>query len=82
MHVCRAGLEALTSPHFMSAARTEAECLDIIGTKVLRVLLLAIHSHSCNVKLYTETSSLRTLKIMLRNLNGLCVHEFGFNSQN
>ncbi len=32
----------------------------------------------CNEKLYTETSSLRTLKIMPRNLSKMYVHEFGF----
>jgi hypothetical protein len=29
-------------------------------------------------KSHTETSSLKTLKIMPRNLNEVCVHEFGF----
>ncbi len=62
---------------------TEAEFLDVIGTKVLRVLLLAIHSHFYSLPLwakvvwnwivmkilYTETSSLRTLKILPRNFN-------------
>ncbi len=63
---------------------TEAEFLDVIGTKNVRVFLLVIHSHRdftrppleqklklvCNVNtVYTENSSLRTLKIMPRNLN-------------
>jgi hypothetical protein len=35
------------SPRFLYyfSASTEAEFLDVIGTKVLRVFLLAIHSH-------------------------------------
>ncbi len=71
------------------------EFLVIIGTNVLRVFLLAILSHinpppplpRAKVvwnwfvlkALYTETSSLRTLKIMPRNLNEMkwYVHEFG-----
>ncbi len=65
----------------------EAEFLDVIGTKVLRIFLLTIHSnlYSQIAKWFgtcleckhciMETSSLRTIKIMPRNLN---VHEFGF----
>jgi hypothetical protein len=37
---------------------TEAEFLNVIGTKMLRVFLLAFHSI---ITLYSETSSLRTL---------------------
>jgi hypothetical protein len=33
------------------------------------------------LKLYTKTSSLRTLKIMPRKINELYFHEFGFSSQ-
>ncbi len=43
---------------FVLTVISEDEFLGVIGTKVLRVFLLAIHSH-----LYTETSVLRTLKI-------------------
>jgi hypothetical protein len=32
-------------PHFLTPGKSEAEFLDVIGTKVLRVFLLAIHSH-------------------------------------
>jgi hypothetical protein len=66
-----------------------AEFLDVIGIKVLRVFLLAIHSHLHGhiyyrilpplpppIVQYTETSSLRTLKIMTSTK--LYVHEFGF----
>jgi hypothetical protein len=58
-----------------------AEFLDVIGPKVLRVFLLALHSHLYTTEvysppepkwietcLYTETSSLRTLKIFKRPL--------------
>jgi hypothetical protein len=93
---------------YLSTSRPEAEFLDEIQTKVLRVFLLAIQSplfcssalrflflkltksrtvftvqFLCSVKekggkpyrkicpfpIHTETSSLRTLKIMSRNLN-------------
>ena len=72
----------------------EAEFLDVIWTKVLRVFLLAIHSHlywqvlplpplgKSGLKLgciVMKTSSLRTLKIMPRKTSTkLCVHEFVF----
>ncbi len=77
----------------------EAEFLDVFGTKVFRVFILARLSHLykgilhppppllsksglklvCNKTLYTETPSLRTLKIMSRKLNEkLYVHESGF----
>jgi hypothetical protein len=46
----------------LSKKKTEAEFLNIIGTKVL----------------YMDTASLRTLKIMPRNSTKLHVHEFGF----
>ncbi len=62
-----------------SVVQTEAEFLDVIGTKVLRVSLHAIHSHLylsesglklvCNVNIVYGTSCLRTLKSMPRNLN-------------
>jgi hypothetical protein len=69
---------------FLQSMRAEAEFLDVIRAKVLRVFLLAIHSHlherippsprgkvvwNWFVTLYTETSSLRTLTMMPRNLN-------------
>ncbi len=98
----------LTSPTIGKEGKTpsEAELLDEIQTKVLRVLLLVIHSHpstalleisissnSLNLlqflyskgerrktdrkpyllpyglRIHTETSSLRTLESMTRNLN-------------
>jgi hypothetical protein len=69
---------------------TEADFLDVIWSKVLRVFLLAIHSHLslltdftplplslsesglklvCNVNIVYGHLSLRTLKIMGRNLS-------------
>ncbi len=70
---------------YLTLRCSEADFLDAIGTKVLRVFILAIHSHLykrillftpppsaevvCNVTLNTETSSLRTLKIMPGNLS-------------
>jgi hypothetical protein len=35
----------LRLPHLICLSIPEAEFLDVIGTKVLRVFLLAIHSH-------------------------------------
>ena len=35
----------LPDPHSLTQLSPEAEFLDIIGTKVFRVFLLAIHSH-------------------------------------
>ncbi len=96
-------LHFFLSPVLGIPANTEAEFLDKIQTKVLRVFLLTIHSHLCSFALrflflkftqplkvsrvpllytvkekrgkpdrktiFTKTSSLRTLKIMPRNLN-------------
>jgi hypothetical protein len=77
---------------------TEAELVNVIGTKVLKSFppcyslsplltdFIPLSPSKCglkldcnvNIVLFTETSSLRILKIIPRNLIKLNVHEFGF----
>ncbi len=78
-------------------ASPEAEFWDIIGTKVFKVFLFAMHSHlyipppplsksglklACNVNMlfHMETSGLRTLKIMLKNLNEIVCSLFMYSA--
>jgi hypothetical protein len=64
---CRDFIHKDHPPTPVAAAITEAEFVDLVGTKVLRVFLLAIHSHIY----YTSKSGLHLIcnvNILYRNL--------------